>query len=63
MNAVNLPEPTTGFDYSGVKVPTPYYIIDRALLRRNMKTLSDIQVRCGAKILLALKAFSTWGVF
>ena len=57
------PVPIPDFDYAGVKVPTPYYIIDRALLRRNMKVLADVQSRSGAKILLAMKAFSTWGVF
>ena len=59
MNQVQL----SSFDYSSIKIPTPYYIIDRALLRRNMKILSDVQSRSGGKILLALKAFSTWGVF
>jgi len=51
------------FNYAGLKIPTPYYIIDRALLRRNMQILEDVQHRSGCKILLAMKAFSTWGVF
>ena len=51
------------FDFASVKIPTPYYIIDRAALRRNMAIHADVQKRTGCKILLALKAFSTWGVF
>lgn len=51
------------FDYANLKIPTPYYIIDRALLRKNMMLLEDVQHRCGCRILLAMKSFSTWGVF
>ncbi|HBT75368.1 MAG TPA: carboxynorspermidine decarboxylase [Planctomycetaceae bacterium] len=51
------------FDYTVFDIPTPYYVIDRALIRRNMKILQDVQERSGCKILLALKAFSTWCAF
>ncbi len=51
------------FDYASLNVPTPCFLIDRALLRRNMRTLKIVQERTGAEILLALKAFATWGVF
>ncbi|MDO4586519.1 MAG: carboxynorspermidine decarboxylase [Planctomycetia bacterium] len=51
------------FNYAGLNTPTPYYIVDRALLRRNMRIIKDVQERSGCKILLAMKAFSTWGVF
>ncbi|MDR0869220.1 MAG: carboxynorspermidine decarboxylase [Planctomycetaceae bacterium] len=51
------------FDYASVDISTPYYIIDRAALRRNMEIHQQVQERTGCKILLALKAFSTWGVF
>jgi carboxynorspermidine decarboxylase len=51
------------FDYASVNISTPYYIIDRAALRRNMEIHAEVQKRTGCKILLALKAFSTWGVF
>ncbi|MBQ3454183.1 MAG: carboxynorspermidine decarboxylase [Thermoguttaceae bacterium] len=60
---MNPLHPYPDFDYSAVEIKTPYYIIDRALIRRNMEILSDVQKRTGARILLALKAFSTWGVF
>ena len=51
------------FDYAAVNIDTPYYIIDRAALRRNMEIHADVQRRTGCKILLAMKAFSTWSVF
>ncbi|GHT41993.1 carboxynorspermidine decarboxylase [Planctomycetales bacterium] len=51
------------FDYASVNIETPYYIIDRAALRRNMEIHADVQKRTGCKILLAMKAFSTWCVF
>ena len=50
-------------DYAAVNIDTPYYIIDRAALRRNMEIHADVQRRTGCKILLAMKAFSTWSVF
>ena len=61
MNPI-FPNPTN-FDYTAVDISTPYYIIDRALIRRNMEILADVRKKTGVKILLALKAFSTWGVF
>ncbi|MGI5831045.1 MAG: carboxynorspermidine decarboxylase [Thermoguttaceae bacterium] len=60
---MNPTSPYPKFDYSQVDIDTPYHIIDRALIRRNMKILADVRKRTGARILLALKAFSTWGVF
>ncbi len=51
------------FDYTALRDRTPYYIIDRALLRENMKRMKNVQQRTGCRILLALKAFSTWGFF
>lgn len=42
---------------------TPYYLIDRAKLARNMAVMDDLRAASGAKVLLALKCFATWGVF
>lgn len=42
---------------------TPYYLIDRAALERNMAVLDRLQQASGAKALLALKCFATWPVF
>jgi carboxynorspermidine decarboxylase len=43
--------------------PSPAYVVDLGRLRHNLAVLDDVQQRSGAKILLALKAFSMWGVF
>ncbi|MGN6550181.1 MAG: carboxynorspermidine decarboxylase [Pararhizobium sp.] len=42
---------------------TPYYLIDKAKLLRNMETIARLRERSGAKALLALKCFATWSVF
>ncbi len=40
------------------QTPSPCYIVDERLLRRNLEILDSVQQRTGAKILLALKGFS-----
>ncbi|PZO65286.1 MAG: carboxynorspermidine decarboxylase [Paracoccus denitrificans] len=42
---------------------TPFYLIDRAKLQSNMDKMVRLRERSGAKTLLALKCFATWGVF
>ncbi|GGC01497.1 carboxynorspermidine/carboxyspermidine decarboxylase [Marinobacterium zhoushanense] len=42
---------------------TPYYLIDKASLKRNMEKIAYVRERSGAKALLALKCFATWSVF
>ncbi len=44
-------------------IQTPFYLIDRAKLARNMAVIDQLRVGSGAKTLLALKCFATWGVF
>jgi carboxynorspermidine decarboxylase len=51
------------FNYASVNIDTPYYIIDRAAIRRNMEIHAEVERRTDCKILLAMKAFSTWSVF
>ncbi|MBI5445296.1 MAG: carboxynorspermidine decarboxylase [Deltaproteobacteria bacterium] len=43
--------------------PSPAHVLDLGKLRRNLAVLGEVQRRSGAKILLALKAFSMWSVF
>lgn len=43
--------------------PTPYYLIDESKLRHNLKLIRWVRETSGAKSLLALKCFATWGVF
>lgn len=45
------------------QLPSPCYVVDLAQVRKNGRLLADIQAAAGCKILLALKAFSTWNVF
>lgn len=42
---------------------TPYFLISEAALRRNLERVRTLKERSGAKMVLALKCFSTWGVF
>jgi carboxynorspermidine decarboxylase len=42
---------------------TPYYLIDRAKLQRNLDRIARLRELSGAKSLLALKCFATWSVF
>ncbi|MDS1141254.1 carboxynorspermidine decarboxylase [Pusillimonas sp. SM2304] len=44
-------------------LPTPYYLIDKSALLRNLETIDYIREHSGAKVLLALKCFATWSVF
>lgn len=44
-------------------IPTPYYLIDKAALLKNLQIIDYIRKRSGAKMLLALKCFATWSVF
>ena len=43
--------------------PSPAYVVDLGRLRHNLAILDEVQKRSGAKILMALKAFSMWSLF
>ena len=40
------------------ELPTPCYVIDEGKLENNLRLLSEVENRTGAKILLAQKCFS-----
>ena len=42
---------------------TPYYVLDEAAIVDNMQIIARLCELSGAKALLALKCFATWGVF
>jgi len=42
---------------------TPYFIIDENALLLNLNKISVLRKLSGVKIILALKCFSTWGIF
>ncbi len=44
-------------------IQTPYYLIDKSKLLQNMEKIARLRELSGAKALLALKCFATWGVF
>ncbi len=44
-------------------IQTPFYLIDKASLLRNMEIIDRLREGSGAKALLALKCFATWSVF
>ncbi|MBP2548832.1 carboxynorspermidine decarboxylase [Neorhizobium galegae] len=44
-------------------IQTPYYLIDKSKLLRNMEKIATLRELSGAKALLALKCFAAWGVF
>ena len=44
------------------RVPSPCFVVDEAALERNLQLLGRVQQESGAKILLALKAFSMFSL-
>ena len=45
------------------QIKTPCFVVDLGLIRRNLAILDDVQKRSGARILLAQKAFSMFGIY
>lgn len=44
-------------------IQTPFYLIDKTKLLRNMEIIGRLREGSGAKALLALKCFATWSAF
>jgi carboxynorspermidine decarboxylase len=45
------------------KIPSPCYIVDEDLLRRNLSIIKDVKQKAEVEIILALKGFAMWSVF
>ena len=45
------------------KIPSPAYVLDESLLRRNLALIRSVQERAGITIILAFKAFALWKAF
>ena len=45
------------------RLPTPCYLVDEGLIRRNLEILAGVKERTGCKILLAQKAFSMYALY
>ncbi len=46
-----------------IDFPTPYYLLDERLLRRNLSLIADIARRADVEFILAFKAFALWKTF
>jgi carboxynorspermidine decarboxylase len=45
------------------KIPSPCYVIDESLLRRNLEIISKVREAANVEIIVALKGFAMWSVF
>lgn len=48
-------------DYS--KIPSPAFVLDEKLLRKNLELINRVQNEAGIEIILAFKGFAMWSVF
>ena len=46
-----------------MELKTPYFLVDEALIEKNLDILRGVQRRAGCKILLAQKAFSGFAFY
>src|SRR5258706_8825055 len=44
------------------RLPSPCFVVDEVAIEENLRILSRVQEASGAKVLLALKAFSMWSL-
>ncbi len=54
---------TTWHNLDLAQVPSPCFVVDEALLRRNLELLADVQRHADCRILLALKGFAMFATF
>ena len=45
------------------KIPSPCYVVEEKLLRKNLELLKSVGEQSGAKVLCALKGFAMWSTF
>jgi diaminopimelate decarboxylase len=45
------------------KIPSPCFVLDEALLRRNLQILNRVQQEAGISIIVAFKGFAMWSAF
>lgn len=48
-------------DYS--KIPSPSFVLDEKLLRKNLELISRVRDKAGIEIILAFKGFAMWSAF
>ncbi|MCE5174224.1 MAG: carboxynorspermidine decarboxylase [Bacteroidales bacterium] len=44
-------------------IPSPAFVLDESLLRKNLSLIKSVKERSGAEIILAFKAFALWKAF
>ena len=44
-------------------IPSPCYVLDEALLRKNLALIDRVQQEAGIKVILAFKGFAMWSAF
>ena len=49
--------------YSFDNIPSPCYVMEESLLRRNLSLIKSVSERAGVEIILAFKAFALWKSF
>ncbi|KFZ30201.1 carboxynorspermidine decarboxylase [Pseudidiomarina salinarum] len=49
--------------YLNKAIPSPAYVCNESLLKRNLELMQRVQDESGAQIILALKGFSMWSTF
>ena len=45
------------------KIPSPCFVLDEALLRKNLQLIDRVQREAGVQIILAFKGFAMWSAF
>jgi carboxynorspermidine decarboxylase len=48
-------------DYT--KIPSPAFVLDEKMLRRNLELIDSVQKKAGIEIILAFKGFAMWSAF
>ena len=51
----------TSFDYT--QIPSPCYVMEETLLRRNLTLIKSVKERANVEIILAFKSFALWKTF
>ncbi len=51
----------TSFDYT--QIPSPCYVMEETLLRRNLALIKSVKERANVEIILAFKSFALWKTF
>jgi carboxynorspermidine decarboxylase len=46
-----------------LKIPSPSFVLDEKLLRKNLELINHVQQKAGIEIILAFKGFAMWSAF